>query len=144
LRIPSSFPIFFAVTGFLINPVDFVTSVANNLPIVMAVLGALVLGKLIAAGAAGRAFGYPPIDRLTMWSLTLPQVAATLAAALVAFTTFDRDGQRLVDRSMLNVVFVLMLTTSILGAVLTERFAPRMVKSQELKNAHLRNAEGSC
>jgi hypothetical protein len=46
---------------------------------------------------------------------------------------------------MLNVVFVLMLTTSILGPVLTERFAPRMVKSQELKNTHLPNAEeGSC
>jgi hypothetical protein len=28
---------------------------------------------------------------------------------------------------MLNVVLVLMLTTSILGPVLTERFAPRLV-----------------
>jgi len=128
-------PIFFVVTGFLISPVLFVASVLHNFPLVIAIVGALVLGKLIAAETAGRACGYPSIDRLTMWSLTLPQVAATLAAALVAFATFDPAGQRLVDRSMLNVVFVLMLTTSILGPVLTERFAPRMLESQRPENA---------
>jgi hypothetical protein len=52
---------------------------------------------------------------------------ATLAATLVAFDTFDRAGQRLVDGRLLNVVLVLMLTTSILGPVLTEYFAPRML-----------------
>jgi hypothetical protein len=66
-----------------------------------------------------------------MWSLTLPQVAATLAATLVAFDTFDPAGQRLIDSRLLNVVLVLMLTTSILGPVLTERFAPRMLPSLE-------------
>ena len=62
-----------------------------------------------------------------MWSLTLPQVAATLAATLVAFDTFDSAGQRLIDGRLLNVVLVLMLTTAILGPVLTERFAPRIL-----------------
>jgi hypothetical protein len=41
----------------------------------------------------------------------------------------------------LDVVFVMMLTTSILGGVLTERFAPRMLERQKLKNMHLPNAE---
>jgi hypothetical protein len=37
---------------------------------------------------------------------------------------------------MLNVVFVLILTTSILGPVLTERFAPGMQRPpQRLKTA---------
>jgi Na+:H+ antiporter len=66
--------------------------------------------------------------RMTMWSLTLPQVAATLAATLVAFDTRNPAGQRLVDSRLLNVVLVLMVTTSILGPVLTERFAPRLLK----------------
>ena len=65
-----------------------------------------------------------------MWSLTLPQVAATLAAALVAFDTFDPAGQRLIDQRVLNAVLVLMLTTAILGPVLTERFAPRMLADE--------------
>jgi hypothetical protein len=63
-----------------------------------------------------------------MWSLTLPQVAATLAATLVGFDTFNAAGQRLLDGRVLNAVLVLMLTTSILGPVLTEHFAPRMLE----------------
>jgi hypothetical protein len=65
---------------------------------------------------------------MTMWSLTLPQVAATLAATLVAYDTFNPAGQRLIDSRLLNVVLVLVLTTSILGPVLTEHFAPRMLE----------------
>ncbi len=61
---------------------------------------------------------------MTTWALTLPQVAATLAATLVAYDTVNADGQRMLDERMLNTVLVLMLVTSILGPVLTERFAP--------------------
>lgn len=87
-----------------------------------------VAGKGIAAEMAGRAFKYTPAARLTMWSLTLPQVAATLAATLVAFKTFDPVDQRLIDRRMLDVVLVLMLSTATLGPVLTQQFAPRMLE----------------
>jgi Kef-type K+ transport system membrane component KefB len=122
-------PIFFVVTGFLIDPREFYHSITDNLALALAVILALLAGKWIAAQLAGRAFGYSPIARMTMWSLTLPQVAATLAAALVAFDTFDPSGQRLIDDRLLNVVLVLMLTTAILGPVLTERFAPRIVSN---------------
>jgi Kef-type K+ transport system membrane component KefB len=121
-------PIFFVVTGFLIDPRVFGQSIVKHFPLVAGIIGALLIGKWIAAAIAGRAFAYSEVARLTMWSLTLPQVAATLAAALVGFETFDPAGQRLVDERMLNAVFVLMLTTSILGPVLTELFAPRMLK----------------
>ena len=126
-------PIFFVVTGFLIDPALFVRSLLDNLFLAVAIIAALVVGKFIAAYTAGRIFGYPPIVRLTMWSLTLPQVAATLAAALVAFDTVNKVGQRLIDRSLLNVVFALMLTTSILGPVLTERLTPRMLEAEEVE-----------
>jgi Kef-type K+ transport system membrane component KefB len=120
-------PIFFVVTGFLIDPREFYQSITDNLGLTSAVILALLAGKWIAAQVAGRAFGYSPIARMTMWSLTLPQVAATLAATLVAFDTFDPAHQRLIDGRLLNVVLVLMLTTSILGPVLTERFTPRIL-----------------
>ena len=120
-------PIFFVVTGFLIDPREFYQSITGNLALAAGVILALLAGKWIAAQAAGKAFGYSPLERKTMWSLTLPQVAATLAATLVAFDTFDPAGQRLVDGRLLNVVLVLMLTTSILGPVLTERFTPRIL-----------------
>jgi Na+:H+ antiporter len=35
----------------------------------------------------------------------------------------------MLDERMLNAVLVLMLVTSILGPVLTERFAPRMLEA---------------
>ena len=119
-------PIFFIVTGFLIDPVVFVRSLIDNFALVCGVVGALLVGKWIAAEITGLAFHYSPAARRTMWSLTLPQVAATLAAALVAYDTLNSAGQRLVDGRLLNIVLVLMLTTAILGPVLTARFAPRI------------------
>jgi Na+:H+ antiporter len=120
-------PIFFIVTGFLINPVAFFRGIIDDFPLVAGIIIALLVGKGIASWVAGRAFGYTRDERLTVWSLTLPQVAATLAAALVAHDTLGTGGQRLLDDRMLNAVLVLMLVTSILGPVLTERFAPRLV-----------------
>ena len=120
-------PIFFIVTGFLINPVEFVQGIFDNFPLVAGIIAALLVGKWIAAWVVGRTFGYNRNEQLMIWSLTLPQVAATLAATLVAHDTLGAAGQRLLDDRMLNVVLVLVLVTAILGPVLTERFAPRLL-----------------
>jgi len=132
-------PLFFIDTGFLIDPRNFFGSIRNHLGLVLAIIGALFVGKWIAASIAARLFGYTPAARKTVWSLTLPQVAATLAATLVGYNTFNPVGDRLLDVDMLNVVFVLLLVTAILGPVLTERFAPEMlpevVPSRRLKTA---------
>jgi Kef-type K+ transport system membrane component KefB len=120
-------PLFFIDTGFLIDPRNFIGSIRNNFGLVAAIIGALFVGKWIAASVAARLFGYTPAARRTVWSLTLPQVAATLAATLVGYNTFSPAGDRLLDVDMLNVVFVLLLVTAIVGPVLTERFAPEML-----------------
>ena len=125
-------PIFFIVTGFLIDPLVFFRSLIDNFALASGVILALLVGKFIAAEIAGRAFHYNLAERLTVWSLTLPQVAATLAAALAAYDTYNSAGQRLVDDRLLNVVLVLMLTTAILGPVSTARFAPRMLPETSL------------
>ncbi len=122
-------PIFFIVTGFLINPIVFVQGIIDNFLLVVGIIAALLVGKWIAAWVAGRVFGYSRDEQLTVWSLTLPQVAATLAATLVAHDTLGPGGQRLLDDRMLNVVLVLVLVTAILGPVLTERFAPRLARA---------------
>ncbi len=96
-------PSFFIVTGFLIDPVAFVESLIGHFPLVCGIVAALLAGKWIAAAGVGRAFGYPRAARLTMWALTLPQVAATLAATLVAYDTRNTAGQRLLDGTMLIV-----------------------------------------
>jgi Kef-type K+ transport system membrane component KefB len=125
-------PGFFIVTGLLIDPVAFAGSVVEHFPLALGIIVALLAGKWGAAAGVGRGFGYSPAARSTVWALTLPQVAATLAAALVAYDTHNAAGQRMLDGTMLNAVLVLMLATSILGPVLTERFAPRMLDEREI------------
>ena len=122
-------PSFFIVTGFLIAPMAFVQSLFDNFLLVAGIVLTLLVGKGIAAEVTGRAFGYSRSARLTVWALTLPQVAATLAAALVAYGTRNAAGERLLDGTMLNAVLVLLLATSILGPILAERFAPGMLRS---------------
>ena len=119
-------PSFFIVTGLLIDPVAFAGDIVHHFPLALGIVVALLAGKWIAAAAGVRVFGYALAARSTMWALTLPQVAATLAAAVVAYNTRNAGGDRMLDGTMLNAVLVLMLATSILGPVLTERFAPRM------------------
>jgi Kef-type K+ transport system membrane component KefB len=124
-------PSFFIVTGFLIAPITFAQALVGNFPLVLGIVLALLLGKAIAAGVTGRAFGYSRPAQFTIWALTLPQVAATLAATLVAYDTFNSAGQRMLDARMLNAVLVLMLVTSILGPLLTERFVPKMLGQEQ-------------
>jgi Kef-type K+ transport system membrane component KefB len=123
-------PTFFLVTGFLIDPVTFVGSLIHHAGLAISIVLALLLGKFLAAEIAGRLFNYSAGARLTMWSLTLPQVAATLAATLVGVNTVDPAGQHLIDQNVLNAVFVLMLSTSILGPILTQRYTPSMLSTQ--------------
>ncbi len=124
-------PSFFIVTGFLIDPRVFARSTVENFGLVAGILGAVVIGKWAAAAIASRAYGYSPAARWTMFSLTLPQVAATITATLVGFATFNAGGQRLIDGQMLNAIFVLMLTTSIFGPLLTDHFAPLMLTGRD-------------
>jgi Kef-type K+ transport system membrane component KefB len=139
-------PSFFVVTGFLIDPVTFVRSVIHHYGLVAGLLGALAVGKGVAAAVVGHAFGYTRTARCTMWSLTLPQVAATLAAALVAHGTVNAAGQQLLDTELLNSVFVLILTTSILGPMLTAHFAHRLAQetADPMRSRSAQAANSSC
>jgi Kef-type K+ transport system membrane component KefB len=123
-------PIFFVVTGFLIAPVEFAQAVVENFLLVAGIVAALIVGKGAAAFLAGRAFGYARPAKLEMWALTLPQVAATLAATLVGYETLNEAGVRLLDEKMLNAVLVLLVVTAILGPLMTELFTPGLIKQE--------------
>ena len=66
-----------------------------------------------------------------MASLTFPQVAATLATAIVGYQAVNTAGVRLLDERMLNAVLVLVVVTSVVGPVLTERYARRVADKTE-------------
>ena len=123
-------PIFFIVIGFLIVPVAVGQTIFNNFWLVAGMILSLILGKGIAAEVAGRGFGYARQSRLTMWALTLPQVAATLAATLVGYNTLNSAGERLLGQEIFNSVLVMLVVTSLLGPVLTELFTPGMIREE--------------
>ena len=50
-------PMFFVVTGFLVNPISFVAGTVENLFLVASIVGALLIGKEVAARAVGLACG---------------------------------------------------------------------------------------
>jgi Kef-type K+ transport system membrane component KefB len=120
-------PMFFLTVGFLINPRVFVESTMTNFGLVSSIVLGLIFAKLLAAIVAQKSFRYTSDERSIMWSLSLPQVAATLAAALVAYNAQNSAGERLIDETVLNSVIVLMVVTSVLGPILTEFFGKRLV-----------------
>lgn len=124
-------PMFFIVVGFLINVRVFLETLVNYVPLVSCIVLGLIASKWIAAVVSQRLLGYSRDEGLIMWSLSLPQVAATLAAALTAYEAKSADGSRLIDEPVLNSVIVLMVVTSLLGPVLTEFFGRRLAATNE-------------
>lgn len=112
-------PIFFVDLGLLIDLPAFVKSI-STIWLTGAIVGGLIVSKLLAAILAKLVYRYSNIEMLTMWSLSLPQVGATLAATIVGY----RAG--VLTEGVLNSVIVLMLVTSTLGPILTARFAPQL------------------
>lgn len=109
-------PIFFVDMGLLINIPAFIQSLTSIWLTLVIVIG-LISSKFLAALVSGLIYRYQWREILTMWSLSMPQVAATLAATLVGY----RAG--LLTEAVLNSVIVLMLVTAILGPLITSRTA---------------------
>jgi Kef-type K+ transport system membrane component KefB len=123
-------PTFIESIGFLIDVEKFLKTLRTDTWLVVGIVGGLIVAKFLAAQLTQRLFRYSPSQGRLIWSLSLPQVAATLAATLVAFQTRDADLVRLIDRSVLNTVLVLVVVTSILGPILTEYFGRQRLAEQ--------------
>lgn len=113
-------PFFFVGMGLLLDVGAFTESFTKNLGFVVAIVGCLLVAKLLAALSVKFLYGYDWNAMMTMWSLSIPQVAATLAAALAG----NQAG--LIPESVFNSVVVLMLITSVLGPVATSHFARKL------------------
>jgi Kef-type K+ transport system membrane component KefB len=115
-------PMFFVSIGYLIDVEVFLRTLVDKTGPVVGVVGGLIVAKFLAAKLTQRAFCYSLTQGHLIWSLSLPQVAATLASAIVAFQAKSSVGVRLIDEPMVNAVLVLVVVTSILGPMLTEYF----------------------
>jgi Kef-type K+ transport system membrane component KefB/nucleotide-binding universal stress UspA family protein len=124
-------PCFFVGMGLLLDISGFITTLSSELPLTLAIVGGLILSKFLAAFVVKLLYRYSWDETITMWSLSLPQVAATLAAALVGLNA------GVISQSVFNTVIVLMLVTSILGPILTDKYARKLpVANNNLANGY--------
>ncbi|MFB2893612.1 cation:proton antiporter [Aerosakkonemataceae cyanobacterium BLCC-F50] len=110
-------PAFFVDMGLLIDIPGFLKSL-SSIWLTLAIVIGLITSKFLAALSAKLLYRYNKQEMLTMWSLSMPQVAATLAATLVGY----RAG--ILTEGVLNSVLVLMLVTATLGPLITSKVAP--------------------
>lgn len=126
-------PAFFLMIGVNLDVREALATLANNWQFALMMLAGLLLAKLVAAWLGGAMGGFSPTIRMNMWSLTIPQVAATLAATIVAYETINAAGERLIDSPVVNAIMVLVIVTASIGPILTEKFSQKMLAEQNTK-----------
>ena len=109
-------PMFFIDMGLLLDLNAF-ESLFRTFQIPLSIVVALLASKFLAAFGTKLLFGYSWPQTWTMWSLSVPQVAATLAAALVGYQA------DIITAPVFNSVILLMLVTSVAGPLITARSA---------------------
>jgi len=119
-------PMFFLIVGSLISPYSFTKMEGYGYIFAIGIVALLIAAKYLAARLASICMRYKKDSSNIMWSLSIPQVAATLAAALVAFQTKNERGERLIPEMVFDSILILMAVTTTLGPILTERFAKRI------------------
>lgn len=129
-------PIFFIDLGLLIDIPGFIKSI-SSIWLTLAILVGLIGSKFGAALLAKLVYRYNWREMITMWSLSLPQVAATLAAALVAYRA------ELISEDVLNGVIVLMMVTATLGPLITARSAAGLTTELNTIDTSPNEATGS-
>lgn len=118
-------PMFFIAMGLLLDLNAF-ESLLRTIQIPLAIVIALLGSKFLAALGTKQLFGYSWSQTLTMWSLSVPQVAATLAAALVGYQA------NIINAQVFNSVILLMLITSVLGPLVTAGAAKHIAIARSL------------
>jgi len=124
-------PAFFLTTGFLVDLAVLERTLLDNPLVALGLLAAILGGKLLAAWWAGALFHQSTSERLTVAGLSLPQMAATLASAVVGYQSLNASGQRLLDTGFVNAVVLVVITTCVLGPIITARHAKRMASEAE-------------
>lgn len=110
-------PCFFVSIGLILKISGFISTLTEEFFLTIIIVGGLFLGKFLAALIPKFLYKYSWDQCLTMWSLSLPQVAATLAATLVGVEA------GLLSDAVFNAVIVMMLITSVTGPILTGKYA---------------------
>ncbi len=112
-------PMFFIDMGLLLD-LEAMRSLLQSIALPLAISATLMTAKLGASLTTKLLFGYSWPQTWMMWSLSIPQVAATLAAALVGYEA------GIINVQVFNSVILMMLVTSIVGPLVTARMGRQL------------------
>ena len=112
-------PFFLFSVGMLVD-VRVVTSGSAVIAVALGMILTVLPAKWLAAWITRARCGYTAAEAWTMFGLSVPQAAATLAIAIIGYEV------KLFDTVALNATIVVILVTSTLGPWLVERFGTRV------------------
>jgi Kef-type K+ transport system membrane component KefB/mannitol/fructose-specific phosphotransferase system IIA component (Ntr-type)/nucleotide-binding universal stress UspA family protein len=115
-------PFFLLSVGMLVNVWALDSLRAWGIAAVLSV--GVLFSKWLASSITARAFGYEAAEGWTVFGLTVPHAAGTLAIVLVGYDL------GLLDQTEVNAVVVMILATCLAGPWAVERFG-RMVAQRE-------------
>ena len=116
-------PTFLVSVGLLFDPE--VMFEGSTIRLALGFVTALIVGKAIAALITGRIFGLVRAEVGLLFSMSVAQAAATLAATVIGFDI------GLYDSDVVNAVMVVVAVSLVVTSIGTNRFAPEIVPPVE-------------
>jgi Kef-type K+ transport system membrane component KefB len=117
-------PFFLFSVGMLVD-LRVITSGPRSMAIMVGMIATVLPAKWLAAWITRRRCGYSAAEAWTMFGLSVPQAAATLAIALIGYQV------KLFDTATLNATIMVILITSTLGPSLVDRFGTRVALDEQ-------------
>lgn len=117
-------PMFLLSVGMLVDP-RAVIGDGPTLLIVVTMSATVLSSKWLAAFLAGRLLGYPLRDCWILYGMSVNQAAATLAAVIVGFEI------GLFGAAVVNGAIVMILTSTLIGPLVTERWGRQLAANLE-------------
>ncbi len=121
-------PMFFIAIGAMIDPSSFTRMGGKDYLFAIGIIGGLIVAKYLAAKISATALGFSKREGNLMWALSTPQLAATIAAALVAREAINSSNQPLINETVFDTILMLMAITAIIGPLLAEKFSKKLVE----------------
>ncbi len=121
-------PMFFIAIGAMIDPSSFTRMGGKDYLFAIGIIGGLIAAKYLAAKISATALGFSKREGNLMWALSTPQLAATIAAALVAREAINSSNQPLINETVFDTILMLMAITAIIGPLLAEKFSKKLVE----------------
>ncbi len=120
-------PFFLVWVGMLVDVGAIMEAPGEALLVMVVMCSAVLTSKFVAAKAAQRVLGFSASEGTALFGLSVPQAAATLAAAFIGLRL------ELFDAAVLNGAVLMILLTCLIGPWVLERSGRMVALSEDAK-----------